>query len=269
MDLFRAIILGLLQGATEFIPVSSSGHLVLFPWLVGWESPGLGFDTAVHWGTLVAVVVFFWRDWWMLIQSWLRGLLRWDWSDPHARLMWCLILGTIPAAVLGYALEDWFEDLFGKPVWASVFLLVTAGLLVLSERLGRGGRPLDSLRWTDALAIGIGQAIAIAPGISRSGATISAGLLRGLNRAEGARFSFLLSTPIILGAGALQLFGLTSDPSAEAQLPALLTGFLAALLSGYLCIGFLLRYLQRGRLYPFAFYCAWVGISCLLVALLR
>jgi len=269
MNLLQAILLGLLQGATEFVPVSSSGHLVLVPWLLGWDPPGLVFDTAVHWGTLVAVVAFFWRDWWTLIRAWLQGLLRWDWSDPKARLMWLLVAGTIPAAALGYALEDAFEALFGEPLWVSLFLLVTAAVLVLSERLGRGDRALNSLRWTDALAIGIGQAIAIAPGISRSGATISAGLLRGLQRAEAAKFSFLLATPIILGAGLLQLVGLFSAPAPEAQVPALLAGFLAALLSGYFCVGFLLRYLQRGSLYPFAFYCTWLGVSSLLVALLR
>jgi undecaprenyl-diphosphatase len=269
MDLIQAIILGIVQGATEFIPVSSSGHLVLVPWLLGWESPSLVFDTVVHWGTLVAVLTYFWRDWLQLISAWLRGLFRWDWSDPNARLMWMILIGTIPAVVIGFLLEDFFESLFGEPVWVSFFLLVTAALLASSEWLGKKVRHLDDLRWPDALIIGLGQAAAIAPGISRSGATISVGLYRGVKRAAAARYSFLLGTPIILGAGLLQLLDLFSAPDAAAQVPALVAGFLAAALIGYLCIWFLLRYLQRGNLYPFAFYCLWVGVACLIVAYLR
>lgn len=269
MDILQAILLGLLQGITEFIPVSSSGHLVLVPWLLGWPAPSLVFDTVVHWGTLVAVLAFFWRDWLALISAWLRGLIRWNWSDPLARLMWLLILGSIPAAVLGFLFEDFFESLFGEPAWVSVFLLVTAALLALSERFGSRTRETSDLRWTDSLVIGLGQAAAIAPGMSRSGATIATGLFRGLERPAAARFSFLLATPIILGAGLFQLLDLASAADPLAQVPALSAGFLAAALSGYVCIWALLRYLQRGRLYPFAVYCAYVGICCLIVAWLR
>lgn len=268
MTLLRAIILGLIQGATEFIPVSSSGHLVLVPWLLGWEEPGLTFDTVLHLGTLVAVLAYFWRDWWRLITAWLRGLVRWRWDDPDARLAWLLVVGTIPAAVLGFTLEDFFESLFGQPAWVAFFLLVTAALLALSEWLGRRGRQIEELRWSDAVLIGLGQAAAIAPGISRSGATMSAGLFRGLERPAAARFSFLLSTPVILGAGAFKLLDLFSLPDPLAHAPVLVAGFLAAAISGYLCIWGLLRYLQRGRLYPFAIYCAVAGSVALAVALL-
>ncbi len=272
MSILQAIILGLVQGATEFIPVSSSGHLVLVPWLLGWPAPGLLFDTMVHWGTLGAILAYFWRDFWALITAWLRGLVRWDWSDPYARLAWLLIIGSIPAAVLGYLFDDWFESLFGEPAWVSIFLLVTAAILLLSEWLSRSrrDRTLTDLRWPDALIIGLGQALAIAPGISRSGATMSAGLLRGLDRPAAARFSFLLATPAILGAGVLQLAKLSpaSDPLSS-QLPLLIAGFLAALIAGYACIWGLLRYLQRGKLTIFAAYCALVGIICLVVAWLR
>ena len=269
MSLLRAIILGIIQGATEFVPVSSSGHLVLVPWLLGWDEPGLMFDTVLHLGTLLAVLAYFWRDWWRLITAWLRGLARWRWDDPHARLAWLLILGTVPAAVLGFLLEDFFESLFGQPAWVAVFLLVTAGLLALSEWLGRRQRKMEDLGWLDALVIGLGQAMAIAPGISRSGATMAAGLGRGLERPAAARFSFLLATPVILGAGAFQLLDLFALPDPTAQVPALLVGFLAAAISGYLCIWGLLRYLQRGKLYPFAIYCALAGSAALAVALLR
>ena len=275
MSILQALILGFVQGATEFIPVSSSGHLVLVPWLLGWPSPSLVFDTMVHWGTLIAVVGYFWRDWRALITAWLRGLRHWDWRDPLARLAWLLVIGTVPAAVIGFFLEDWFESLFSEPVWVSLFLLVTAGLLVLGEWFGRrsyaagGDRHIDSLQWPHALVIGFAQAAAIAPGISRSGATIATGLSGGLGRTVAARFSFLLSTPIILGAGLLQLSELFSTPDAMAQAPTLAAGFLVAAVTGYVCIWWLLRYLQRGRLYPFAVYCAAFGIFCLVVAWLR
>jgi len=268
MNLFQAIVLGIVQGVTEFVPVSSSAHLVLVPWLLGWEPPGLVFDTVVHWGTLVAVVGYFWRDWVELIGGWLRGVVRWDWREPKARLMWLIILGTLPAVVIGFALEDLFESLFGRPVWVIAFLFVTAGLLAVSERLSERSRRLEDLHWGDALAIGLGQAAAIAPGISRSGATISVGLFRGLGREAAARFSFLLSTPVILGAGLFKLVDLFAAPDPMAQVPALLAGFVAAVVSGYLCIRFLLRYLQRGNLYPFAIYCVGFGLACLLAVVL-
>lgn len=269
MEIIQAVVLGLLQGTTEFIPVSSSGHLVLIPWLLGWDSPGLGYDTVVHWGTLVAVLAYFWRDWLALIRAWVRGLVRRDWSDRHARLGWLLIIGSIPAAALGYFLEGFFESLFGKPAWVAVFLLVTAAFLALGERLGERSRRMADLGWADALVIGFAQAAAIAPGISRSGATLATGLLQGLDRTTAARFSFLLATPIIFGAGLLQLVDLATAPDPVAQIPALVAGFVAASVSGYLCIWGLLRYLQRGRLYPFALYCASAGVFCLIVAWTR
>ncbi len=269
MSIIEAIVLGLVQGITEFAPVSSSGHLVLVPWLLDWEPPGLVFDTVVHWGTLVAVLAFFWRDWLALVTAWIRGLVRWNWQEPQARLMWLLMAGSIPAAVIGFALEDFFESLFGEPLWVSVFLLVTAGMLALSERLGPRLREIDDLRWLDAIVIGFGQAAAIAPGISRSGATMALGLLRGLDRPAAARFSFLLATPIIFGAGLFQLLNLFDTADPLDQVPILSVGFLAAAISGYLCIWGLLRYLQRGRMYLFSVYCALAGIGCLVMALAR
>jgi undecaprenyl-diphosphatase len=269
LDIFQAILLGLLQGATEFIPVSSSGHLVLVPWLLGWDSPGLVFGTVVHWGTLVAVLAYFWRDWLALIGAWLRALVRWDWHDPLARLMWLLLVATVPATALGFLLEDFFESLFGEPAWVAVFLLVTAALLTLSERLGGRSRQLDSLGWSDAVVIGLAQASAIAPGISRSGATMATGLFRGLERTAAARFSFLLATPIIFGAGLFKLVDLASMADPVAQIPVLVAGFLSAAVAGYLCIWALLRYLQNGRLYPFALYCGLAGACSLIVVWVR
>lgn len=269
MTVIQAILLGIIQGATEFIPISSSGHLVLVPWLLHWAPPGLAFDTMLHWGTLAAVLIYFRRDWWAMIAAWLRGLVRWDWSDPDARLAWWVVLGTLPAALAGVFLEDFFERLFLAPAWVSIFLLVTAVLLVVAEWLGQKRRGLESLRWLDVLLIGIGQAVAIAPGISRSGATIGTGLLRDLDRPAAARFSFLLGTPAILGAGLLQLPDLLAEPNLGAEIVPLAAGLLAAAVVGYLSIWGLLRFLQRHRLYVFAAYCAVLGVTCLAIALAR
>jgi undecaprenyl-diphosphatase len=269
MNIFQAILLGLVQGSTEFIPVSSSGHLVLIPWLLHWQSPGLVFDTVVHWGTLLAVLAYFWRDWWELIVAWLGGLRRWNWHDPTARLMWLLILGSVPAAVIGYLLESFFESLFGAPQWASLFLLVTAAALTLSEWQGKRTREMSALRWPDALVIGLAQAVAIAPGISRSGMTMAAGLLRGVQRPDAARFSFLLATPVILGAGLFKLLDVSSSSTLGAQALTLIAGFVAAAISGFVCIRFLLRYLRRGKLYPFAIYCTLLGVLGLVVLFAR
>jgi undecaprenyl-diphosphatase len=299
VDLLQAFLLGVLQGATEFLPVSSSGHLVLVPWLLGWPAPGLAFDAVVHWGTAVAVVVYFWHDWISLIRAALRTLsvtlrrLRTAQSSgqsttgqgasdlvsgcepsqgsvpPNDRLVWLILLGTAPAAVIGYLLEDFFEGMFGRPAAAAGFLLVTAALLTVTEWLGRRERDLDELTWLDALFVGLAQALAIFPGMSRSGATIAAGLARGLRREPAARFSFLLATPVILGAGLLKVVDLAQMGGLATQAPALFVGFVVAGLVGFGCIHFLLRYLQRRRLYPFAVYCAALGVACLFVALAR
>jgi undecaprenyl-diphosphatase len=267
MNLFQALVLGVLQGATEFLPVSSSGHLVLVPWLLGWAKPSLAFDAIVHCGTALAVVAYFWRDWVSLAQAVLRAIRQRSVADPRARLAMLIILGTVPAALIGYFLEGFFEGMFSQPVAAAGFLLVTAALLTITERLGRRERDLDQLTWLDALVIGLGQALAIFPGISRSGATIAAGLARGLKREPAARFSFLLATPIILGAGGLKILDLLEAGNLTAQVPAFAVGLLGASAVGFGCIHFLLRYLQRGRLYPFAIYCAAAGAICLIVAM--
>jgi undecaprenyl-diphosphatase len=266
-SLWQALVLGIVQGATEFLPVSSSGHLVLVPWLLGWENLGLAFDTMLHLGTLTAVVVFFWDDLRGLVAGALFSLKERSLAgDPRRKLAWCIVLGTVPAAVLGFAFEDLFEALFAAPVYVGILLLATGVLLIIGERLGQKALGLDQLGWADALLVGLGQALAIAPGISRSGATMSAGLCRGLHREAAARFSFLLSTPIILGAGVYKLKDLWGMPlAAESPLP-LLFGFLAAAITGFLSIRFLLGYLRRKSLYPFAAYCWAVGLVTLLLA---
>ncbi|MEA3376919.1 MAG: undecaprenyl-diphosphate phosphatase [Chloroflexota bacterium] len=279
MNLIQALFLGVLQGATEFLPVSSSGHLVLVPWLLGWESPGLAFDAVVHWGTALAVILYFWEDWVSLVGAALRSLIDLGSSgggavgdaedSPQRTLAWLIVLGTIPGILAGYFLEDFFERMFARPAAAAGFLLITAALLTASERLGRRERELRELGWVDALLVGIGQALAIFPGISRSGATIAAGLFQGMRREPAARFSFLLATPIVLGAGLLKVVELGRVGGLAAQAPMLAAGFATAAAVGFGCIHFLLQYLQRRRLYPFAAYCALFGVLSLLVWVVR
>ena len=277
MNIIQAIILGIVQGATEFIPISSSAHLVLVPWALGWPNPGLFFDTMLHWGTLVAVLAYFRRDWIAIIKGFFRSLGQaGPWSsapggrlaDPNNRLAWTIILGTIPAVILGFLFEDYFESLFASTTAVGAFLIVTAAILAISEQLGRHMRMLDRITIIDSLTIGLAQAAAIAPGISRSGATIAAGLGRGLTRDAAARFSFLLGTPAILGAGILQFFDLLQGAEASTAWPAAIAGMLMAAVVGYLCIKFLLAYLRRGRLYVFAGYCALVGLAVVITNLI-
>lgn len=269
MSWIQALLLGLLQGATEFLPVSSSGHLVLVPWLLGWPAPGLAFDTLVHWGTAVAVVGYFWRDWLELLKGAWEAVRSRSLNDPRARLALWIVVATVPGALAGWLLEDFFEGMFARPAAAAGFLLVTASILTLVESWSRREKELPQMTWLDALLVGLAQAAAILPGISRSGSTIAAGMARGQKRQHAARFSFLLSTPVILGAGLLQLTNLAEVGGLTGQLPMLVVGFLAALLAGLACIHFLLRYLQRRPLYPFAIYCALVGLGGLVLALVR
>jgi undecaprenyl-diphosphatase len=282
MNLIQAIILGIVQGVTEFAPVSSSAHLVLAPWAFGWPMPSVAFDAILHWGTLTAVIIYFRRDWVRVAKGFFRSLTaRGAWSaspggrlaDADSRLAWWIIIGTLPAMVLGVAFKDFFESLFSSPISVGALLLVTALILVLGERAGvrarDRGREEGQINLADTLLIGLSQAAAIAPGISRSGATISTGLGRGLKRDASARFSFMLGAPIILGAGLLPLFDLVQAGGLRQELPALLVGFLTAAIAGYLCIKYLLSYLRHGSLYVFAAYCAVIGAATVLVNAIR
>jgi undecaprenyl-diphosphatase len=266
-SVLQALILGTVQGITEFLPISSSAHLVLTPWLLQWENPGLAFDAMLHLGTLLAVVAYFWRDLWGLLVGGLASVKeRSLGDDPNRRMAWLIVIGTLPAVVLGLVLEDFFEALFGAPLWVGVLLLGTGLLLASSERWSLRNLDLSDLGGLDALLVGLGQAMAIAPGISRSGATISTGLWRGLRREAAARFSFLLSVPIVFGAGLFSLMELLESPWVIDSPWTLLAGFLSAAISGFLSIKFLLSYLRTRSLYPFAIYCWAAGLLVILVA---
>jgi undecaprenyl-diphosphatase len=264
LGLFQALILGIVQGVTEFLPISSSGHLVLLPAALGWSSPSLVFDATVHLATLVAVLAVFWQDIIRLIVGWWRGLLRGrPLETVESRLAWWIIVGTVPGILTGLLLEKPIELLFASPRAAGAFLLVTAVLLVLADILGRRRRDITGITWLDGLLIGIGQAAAIAPGISRSGATISVGMFCGLTREAAARFSFILAVPIIAGAWLVQMAKLIGQGSLSAEAPLLLVGFVAAAVFGYAAIRLLLVYLRKRQLYPFSVYCVVVGILAL------
>jgi len=269
MNLFQALILGLVQGLTEFIPVSSSGHLVLVPWFLGWPSPGLAFDTVLHLGTLAAILAVFWRDLIALALALIDGVRRRSLATAQSKMAAALVIATVPAALLGYFGQKLFEDLFSAPEWVAAFLLGTAVLLLASERLVGKARSLEQVGARSALLIGLFQGLAIAPGLSRSGATISAGRFLGLPRADAARFSFLLAAPIIAGAGGLQVVKLAGTGALSQNAGLLLIGFVTALASGYLVIRFLLKYLQQHSLAPFALYCAGLGLLTLVAWLVR
>jgi undecaprenyl-diphosphatase len=269
MGNIQAIVLGIVQGATEFIPISSSGHLVLVPWLFGWPNPGLAFDTVVHLGTLLAVLAVLWSDLLSLAVAWWHSVSRREVRTPQAWVAWWVILGTIPAALMGMLWEEQFEALFHNPPRVAVLLLVTGLWLTLAEHLGRKERQPEQLGWRESLVIGLAQGCAIAPGISRSGATIGAGVLLGLKRDAATRFSFLLATPIILGAGLLQVKRLLELPDLGASLPPLLLGFVAAFVSGYVCIRFLLAYVKGRSLTVFSVYCWVAGLSAIILYFVR
>lgn len=269
MEIIRAIILGIVQGATEFIPVSSSGHLVIIPWLLGWPHSSLLFDAIVHWGTLVAILLFFWRDFWEMFVAGIQSIFKLSLADPMARLAWFIVIGSIPAAVFGLLFKDFIESLFEgeiAPLIAGVSLLITAALLSGSELMTRrldNRREVDEMSWADAIFIGIAQVLALLPGVSRSGSTIAAGLSRGITREAAARFSFLLGTPAFLGAGLLQIGdALAEDPSVlTAQAPVLIAGFVVSAITGFASIRFMLNYLKEHNLYLFATYCLLAGLA--------
>jgi undecaprenyl-diphosphatase len=245
---------GLVQGITEFLPISSSGHLILIPALLGIDEPDLATTAVLHLGSLAAIVWFYRSDF--------RGLVFEPLSD-HSRRVWLLlIVGTIPAAIAGLTLDGPLEIIFAEPWMAAIALIVTGVVIGSSMLLARGTRTVGDARIPDALVIGLAQALALVPGISRSGMTITAGLAQGLSRIEAARFAFLLGVPAIAGAGLLQGTRLIEEGGFE---PELLVGVLVAAVSGYLAIAFLVRLIARIGIAPYAIYCIAFGVFSYIV----
>jgi undecaprenyl-diphosphatase len=240
MTIFQAIIFGIVQGVTEFLPISSTAHLILLPWFFGWPDPGLSFDVALHLGTLVALVIYFWKDWLALL------------AKP--RMIAFIIAATIPGAVAGVLLESQVENALRSPKLIALMLSLMALLLVVAELKGRRKKDLDQISWSDALTVGCAQAFALVPGVSRSGSTITAGLFTGMKRETAARFSFYLSAPIIAGAVAKKMLDIFEAGIPAGQVSAFVVGIVVSGIVGYLSIAFLLRYLQTHNTFLFIYY---------------
>ena len=273
MTILQAVVLGVVQGLTEFLPVSSTAHLILIPQLLGWQLQAdavFAFNVLLQLGTLAAVLIYFRLDLIEIAASMLQGISkRAPWQTPSARLGWLLIAGTIPAVVLGIALKPYFAALHQQPAVVAGVLAGTAVLMFGAERWGRRERALASLSALDAVLIGAFQASALVPGVSRSAATMCGALLRGLRRPDAARFSFLLSVPVLAGAGVLAAADLAATPNVSALLLPLLLGTFTSMLVGLASIYWLLSYLQRRSLLVFGWYRIAAGLLALAVLLLR
>jgi undecaprenyl-diphosphatase len=275
MTFLQAIVMAVLQGLTELFPVSSLGHAVVLPHLFGWHidqhAPQfLPFLVVLHIGTAAALLAYFWRDWIGLALA-LIGIGPRNQRPARRRQLGLIVVATIPAVILGFALEKFFRNLFGTPVVASVFLIVNGGLLFFGERLRRAGRSvrtIDGMRWRDAIYIGLWQSTALIPGISRSGATIVGGLLAGLHHEDSARFSFLIATPVIAGAAVLEVPKLLHAGGGFGPV-AWIAGVVAGI-TAFLSVAFLMRYFKRHdfeALDPFAWYCWTFGAVSLALLL--
>jgi undecaprenyl-diphosphatase len=262
----QALILGLIQGLSEFLPVSSSAHLTLAPWLLHWPDPGLAFDVALHVGTLVAVLTFFRAQWISLIRAGWEIVVRRRVETEEQRRVIFLIIATIPGAIAGLALEKYAESTFRDPRLIAVVLIVMGIVLWLVDRAAPQDRPLGSMRWTDALMIGLAQMFAILPGVSRSGSTITAGRALRLTREGAAVFSFLMSMPIIAAASILKVPHVLR--SEGVSLP-LVIGVLSSAVSGWLAITVLLRFVVRRSYGVFAIYRVALGLIVLAIAFSR
>jgi undecaprenyl-diphosphatase len=273
MTIIQSIILGIIQGLTEFLPISSSAHLVIVPFFLGWSFPekeAFIFNVLVQDGTLLAVIIYFWKDLISILKGWFQALLaRQPFRDAEARMGWYLILATIPAGIFGLAIKKNIEAAFSSPLATGVFLLVTAVLLFVAEQFGRRQRALESITWLDALVMGLFQAIAVFPGVSRSGATITGGMLRNLNRTAAARFSFLMAVPVMLASGLVEVLDLAKFSGLSSFLPVVVAGFIVAAIVGYLSIRWLLKYLMQHSLRVFSIYCVIIGIVTIAFAYVR
>lgn len=267
-SILHAIVLGILQGFTEFLPISSSAHLLLLPWVLSWRPFGLTFDVVLHGGTLLALLIYFRHDWKVLTLDLFKAIRSRDFdSTPSLRLLAGLFLGTLPAAVVGVFFADTIEEKFRHPAVTVVTLILFGLLLLWADRAGSRERRLKSAKPLDGFKIGMAQALALIPGVSRSGITITAGLALGLSRTDSARFSFLLGTPIIaLATGDRLMHLLRSGPIQPETSHVLVVGVIFSFISGFLCIKYFLRYLESATYLPFVVYRLLLAL-CILVFL--
>jgi len=263
MNVYHAIVLGIVQGLSEFLPISSSAHLLLVPYFFKWHDPGLSFDVALHWGTLLAVLAVFWKDYWRYAGAFFATLYTKDsWKNADSKLAWFLIIACIPGALFGMLFDKQIETIFRSPL-ITVFTLAGFGFILwLADKKAVHKEKLDGLTWLKALGIGLSQAVALVPGVSRSGATITAALLCKLDRQAAVRFSFLLSGPIVFGAGLVALRHASFDA-------AFLWGFLAAAISGFAAIKFLLKYVTTHSFNMFVWYRYLLAATVLLLIIFK
>lgn len=262
MDIFQSAVLGLVQGLGEFLPISSSAHLVLVPWLFKWEDPGLTFDIALHVGTLVAVILYFWKDWLNLISKGLTNP-----KEREGKLFWYLVLATIPGAAIGYLLEHKAETVFRNPILIAFMLIMLGGILYYVDRNSKKQIDLKHVSLKTSFLIGLSQSLAIIPGVSRSGITMTVALAMGMTREGAARFSFLLSVPIIFGASTIKIPKIIANPSMIDI--HFIVGMAMACISGLVSIGFLLRYVQTKTFLPFVWYRFIFGATIMIIAFIR
>ena len=265
LDLLKAVVLGLIQGLTEFLPISSSAHLRIFPELFGWGDPGAAFTAVVQIGTELAVLIYFRHDIWRIASTWLRSLFQPEWrGHVDARMGWYIIIGSLPIVVLGIALKDVIEQDF-RSLWIIGSTLVVLGVVLgIADRYGRNDRAIKKMGLRDALLMGLAQAAALVPGVSRSGATISMGRFLGFERAAATRFAFLLAIPAVVGAGLFQLSEIPGGDNAYGWGPTLV-GTIVSFIVGYAAIAWLLRYVSTNSYTPFVVYRVLLGGTVLVL----
>lgn len=269
MTIFQAVVLGIIQGLTEFIPVSSTAHVFIASDLLGVsdEKRLFAFSVIIQLGTVVAMLAFFWKDIWHIVQAFLLGIKnKKPFEDFYARLGWLIIVATIPALIAGFLLQDFVKQMSSDSLlWAGIRLLFTALLLTFVEYFDKKNRILESATWLDALTVGLFQVLAIFPGASRSGSTMAGGMFRGFDRPSAARFAFLMSAPILLAAGIYESIQVIALPNTTEFMPILMTGFITSAIVGWMSIKWLLNYLRNNSLYLFSIYCLVIGIIVLLI----
>ncbi|MGC4105632.1 MAG: undecaprenyl-diphosphatase UppP [Thermomicrobiales bacterium] len=287
MAIWQAIVLGIVQGLTEFLPVSSSAHLIIFPWLFDWETSSLSFDAALHLGTLVAVVIYFRAEILRLLAAIPLAISRPTYllttpgdelseREQDGKLGWLLVIATIPGLIAGVLLESKISDLFhtDENSWEAIAVIATMMIVVglilgLAERVAKHVRPLTSIGWVDAIIIGCAQALAVIPGTSRSGATLTAGLFRGIKRADAARFSFLAGMPLILGAGLKAILDAVGEGMTSHEVLLFIVGAVTAGIVGFATIWGLLKFLQRQSTMVFVIYRVAFGLFLFLMLVIR
>lgn len=263
MDLLRSVVLGIVQGLTEFLPISSSAHLAIVPQLLGWEDPGAAYTAVVQIGTELAVILYFWRDIWTIATAWLRGLFNKSArNDPNWMMGWFIIVGSTPIVALGLLLEDLIDREF-RNLWVMAIMLIALGLMLgLAERIGRKARPIESLTMGHAILFGFAQACALVPGVSRSGATITMGLMLGYERRAATRYAFLLAIPAVVGAGIYKLKDIPGGENAYGTMPTIV-GTVVSFAVGMAVIHWLLQYVSTKSYAPFVIYRVLLGLLVL------